>query len=331
MLHRLVLFCVLNLFLFSGSLLGQSSFSRSEVINSSNGYDVIISVTIYDDLENVVSHTDGSFEYQIKYDYELQFTGSNQPSNLWTFNGYVECGGLSIYLPGTSTSPGSGTSLYSSVASNSGCHSEKISCICPDFGVYFDVSGPGIGYSSHYLGTPSVLPVEYVYFNAGQSERKIELNWKTASERNSHYFEIQRSENGITWRPLGQIEAAGNSNIDRSYVWEDSNVVSTLYYYRLKQVDFDGVFEYSPVRSVEVNSVEDLVIFPNPARNTLTVYSNEQANNTALFLLNSQGKIIDELRSNLNTNQSIMVDLTGLPKGVYYISNGSKTKKFVKL
>jgi len=331
MLYKLVVFFLLISCAFIGRLVGQSSFSRSEVINSSDGYDVMITVTVYDDLEIIVNHMDGSFEYQIKYDYELQFTGSNQPSNLWTFNGYVECGAASIYLPGTSTSPGSGTSLFSSTASNPGCHSETLSCICPDFEVFFDVSGPGIGYSSHYLGVPTALPVEYVYFNAEESNREVVLNWKTASEKNSHYFEIQRSENGDSWKAMDQIEAAGNSNSYKSYKWTDNNVMSKLYYYRLKQVDFDGAFEYSPIRSVAFKAIKDLVIFPNPASSSITIFFNEQTENSFLHVINSQGDVIDQLNISSDFNQSIFYDVNHLTQGVYFISNGYETKKFVKL
>jgi hypothetical protein len=99
----------------------------------------------------------------------------------------------------------------------------------------------------------------------------IQLQWITASEKNTAHFGIERSLDGINFIGIDTENASGNSNIQQTYSYNDFNVQeNTLYYYRLKSVDLDGTFSYSDIRTARINSRNNepsIVIYPNPIIN----------------------------------------------------------------
>ncbi len=111
------------------------------------------------------------------------------------------------------------------------------------------------------------LPVELLSFDATLEDGQVLLEWKTASEINNDFFEIQRSENGNDWTVIGEIDGNGTSNEIISYSFIDEDPIFGKSFYRLKQVDFDGQFEYSNVVSIDnvfVGNRMQVNLFPNP-------------------------------------------------------------------
>jgi hypothetical protein len=102
-----------------------------------------------------------------------------------------------------------------------------------------------------YYTPPSSLPVELISFNVKARVDYNLLEWETASEVDSKHFEIQRSENGIEFISVAQVNAAGYSSIKLKYTYNDYLKPNNLAYYRLKQIDIDGSFEFS--RMVIIN------------------------------------------------------------------------------
>ena len=100
--------------------------------------------------------------------------------------------------------------------------------------------------------TPRPLPVELLAFTATAQGLDAALSWNTASERNSAYFAVERSDNGQQWEEMSRQAAAGTSTAPRRYEARDPNAGrrADLLYYRLRQVDLDGTVAYSPVRPV---------------------------------------------------------------------------------
>ena len=113
---------------------------------------------------------------------------------------------------------------------------------------------------------PSQLPVELVSFTAKKSEKVVKCDWETASEINNDFFTVERSEDGSNFTPIATIKGAGNSTSNKSYHYEDKAPLPGDSYYRLKQTDFDGKFEYADVVHVFIaeNSGE-YTFFPNPS------------------------------------------------------------------
>ena len=121
------------------------------------------------------------------------------------------------------------------------------------------------------------LPVELLNFTAQTKEDQVVLSWQTASETDNDFFEVQRSGNGSEWEVIGTVEGAGYSTSLLDYRFTDSEPLPGTNYYRLRQVDFNGMFEYSQVRStvydyssVNVHVVE-VRVYPNPAEGAFNV------------------------------------------------------------
>jgi hypothetical protein len=114
------------------------------------------------------------------------------------------------------------------------------------------------------------LPVELLTFTATLKGEDGLLSWRTASERNSDYFEVQQSNDGRAWpQVLGQVAAAGTSTSPRDYTYTDVRIARygvPVVYYRLRQVDRDGTVSYSPVAALHLAPITTLAVevWPNP-------------------------------------------------------------------
>ncbi len=166
-----------------------------------------------------------------------------------------------------------------------------------------------------------ILPVEIFYFQALVTKKgQIELDWQTASETNNSGFKIQRSANGTSWDDLTFIPGHGTTQEEQSYTFTDGRPLPGLNYYRLKQIDFDGNFEYSKVVTVDTGRDENTVsLFPNPAKNSVTLsLQSDYIGEAALTLYNHLGKRVQVQSFFLEgSTYHSNIDLAGLPAGVY--------------
>lgn len=171
--------------------------------------------------------------------------------------------------------------------------------------------------------TINPLPVELLSFKAELINNEVELNWTTATEINNAFFSLEKSKDGINFIEFASVLGAGNSNeiIDYSYLDEDP--YSGLSYYRLKQVDYDGKFEYSDIVSIINNDENKLSI--------LNAYSYEQALSVSVYnpakeelnirITDMTGRIIyiDKLNSK---SERIMINISQgkLSSGIYNLT-----------
>ena len=104
--------------------------------------------------------------------------------------------------------------------------------------------------------SPVPLPVELTRFDARAHQLDAVLTWTTASEKNSAYFVVERTADVRTWADVGRVNAAGSSVTAREYSLTDANIGAKgpAFYYRLRQVDLDGSFQYSNLRLVQFNA-----------------------------------------------------------------------------
>ncbi len=118
----------------------------------------------------------------------------------------------------------------------------------------------------------ATLPVEFLFFNATVELNSINLVWKTVRENFNLGFEIQRGQNEnngfINWEKIAFVQGKGNSFQHQHYDYKDKNPQLGNNYYRLKQIDFDGAFNYSDIISIEFNKGK-IQIFPNPIQNRM--------------------------------------------------------------
>lgn len=184
------------------------------------------------------------------------------------------------------------------------------------------------------LGTRNIslspLPIELLLFNAASEGDNVQLQWITATESNSDYFEVQRSENGKEFSNIGRVAAAGNSLSNRSYSFMDHSPYSPQGYYRLKSVDFDGQYAYSYIRTVNLAIVGQVNVYPNPT-NGRVVLSSEFELSSSLLIMNALGQnVSDKVELHQVSPKELQLNLERMPPGVYTIRIGSLTHRLVK-
>lgn len=160
------------------------------------------------------------------------------------------------------------------------------------------------------------LPVVWQEFRAEQVDSEVMLHWITASELNNDLFEIQHSDNGMLFTPIGVVQGSGTTRTVSHYSYRDAYPVLGTNYYRLKQVDFDGMFEYSPVLTVvhADNGELALHLYPNPTNTTLNVLLPYPARGY-LSIYNSAGKKV--FGRDLGESREERIDVSGLKRGFY--------------
>lgn len=177
------------------------------------------------------------------------------------------------------------------------------------------------------------LPIELLEFKAEiENNQGVSLTWTTASEMNNDYFTIERSKNGIDWMDVETIDGAGNSSSLLRYSTLDPKPYDNISYYRLKQTDFDGQFEYSAIETVNIKQTldEPITVFPNPIENKLTITGfNFDLKQFRIF--NSLGQDVTTI-SKITVNElgEISVDFTKLNSGLYFIKTDTITNKIYK-
>ncbi|MEL6192570.1 MAG: LamG-like jellyroll fold domain-containing protein [Bacteroidota bacterium] len=129
------------------------------------------------------------------------------------------------------------------------------------------ITGTVSSFSDFSGGEPAALPVEWLSFNAFSTNGQVTLSWETASELNSDFFAVERSRERTDWVEIGRVGGSGFSDDVQAYTYTDNKATSGQTYYRLRQVDFDGQFEYSEVRTVYVDP--QLRVYPNPVNAVL--------------------------------------------------------------
>ena len=169
------------------------------------------------------------------------------------------------------------------------------------------------------------LPVELITFTGKSRAAAVELNWVTASEKNSAYFVVERAtEAQNQYKRLGEVAGAGNSTRATNYSFVDAQPVG-LGYYRLRQVDLDGTSTYSPTVAVRSTPALVLLAYPNPSTGLLTVAGPPH---TRFTIVNRLGQVVQ--RGEMGVANTSQVDLRGLPASVYFL-RGEATGAVVKI
>ncbi|WP_276501299.1 T9SS type A sorting domain-containing protein [Terrimonas pollutisoli] len=168
--------------------------------------------------------------------------------------------------------------------------------------------------------TVDPLPVSLVEFLATMEADKVKLFWKTASEINNDRFEIERSADGNSYVKIGTIRGQGNSNNLNQYSFYDDRPLTGKNYYRLKQVDINGHYIYSLVRTVMTAAKPAWNVYPNPAnKKSIDIYfSGKWKENVVIEFYDMSGRKLLQTTRN-NTHNKIQVT-TKFQPGLYIIS-----------
>ncbi len=173
-------------------------------------------------------------------------------------------------------------------------------------------------------GSTATLPVELKSFKIHTIDNSFQLLWQTASETNNAGFEIQRSTNGKTFKTLAFVEGNGTSLKEQEYHYDDENLHNgQRYYYRLKQLDFDGAFAYSDILTAKIKSIGIAsLLSPNPTLtgHTQLDYTTESVGQLQLRVFDVAGKELMAQNYTVNTGHNRFgLDLSELGKGLYFV------------
>ncbi|WP_210488358.1 YDG domain-containing protein [Rufibacter aurantiacus] len=178
---------------------------------------------------------------------------------------------------------------------------------------------------------PGPLPVTLTSFEGKQTKNSsVYLSWTTATEKDNDYFQVERSQDGKSFAIIGKVNGNGTTNEKQEYSFTDAAAPAGTVYYRLKQVDFDGKFEYSKVIAVKADgkasALASLEAYPNPTPGKVYVSSTEGSGPATVTLFHSSGRAVSQRQMQLETGKPI-ADLTGQVPGIYYLQVQTNTGK----
>ncbi len=166
------------------------------------------------------------------------------------------------------------------------------------------------------------LPVELLSFDGTMINGVTHLNWQTASEINCKLFEVQRSKDGSDWNTFASVDGAGNSTTLNEYTMRDESPFADLTYYRLKQIDFNGDYEYSDVIVVKSTSSDGILAYPNPVKDVLELQGLPY--DCSVRVVDATGKLIYS-----GTQSTIPTD--NWSRGVYQLKIVDQTGGLIKV
>ena len=180
------------------------------------------------------------------------------------------------------------------------------------------------------------LPVTLTSFSGNCEQGEVSLEWKTASEHNSAYFEVEKSRDGENWQVLTTVTAAGNSNQTLTYNAMDVNAGSDNNYYRLKQVDIDGSEKLYNVINVGCTQVNKgyFSSFPNPSGSTFQLVVNDKnvIGRSVLNINDSRGVSVLQRELDVQEGINMFVINEQFAPGIYFIniSNGKNSTEVIR-
>ncbi len=185
-----------------------------------------------------------------------------------------------------------------------------------------------------FVENNGTLPVELIEFSIVPKNESALLSWSTATEINNEKFEIERTVDGNSFEYVGEVEGNGTTNVRQDYTFTDHQPINGTTYYRLKQIDFDGVFEYLPIAKLELalsNALFDAT--PNVIQNqNITISIANMGHGTGIIKVFSlKGEEVYHESKELTMHATSKFELSGtsqLRGGIYIITLESGTNVY---
>lgn len=196
--------------------------------------------------------------------------------------------------------------------------------------IFFDISNVNFT-----IGTP--MPVTLISFNAtANGENSALLRWETSEESNNAGFEIEMGLDARNFVKVGFVDGHGDSKSLQQYKYSIPDLSGGKYYFRLKQLDYDGKYEYSQIRVLEIKSVTNaLAVYPNPTTGTLKLHPLlHKGQAFDIRIVNQTGRIVVDLPMSDKYGKGFEMNLESLPSGLYNVilrgQNFTDNLRFVK-
>jgi hypothetical protein len=197
-----------------------------------------------------------------------------------------------------------------------------------------------------YLNFDGTIPVELINFSSTIVENNIHLNWTTATETNNMGFEIHKKKSGVRsqeseWKYIGFVPGHGTTTETQFYSFTDESLQPGEYHYRLKQIDFDGSFEYSKIVEVTIEAPTKFSLsqnYPNPFNSSTTIaYGLPEATYVSLIIYDCLGNNVRTLVNEVQEAGAhyVVFESNNLSSGIYFMriraSNWDETKRIIIL
>lgn len=192
----------------------------------------------------------------------------------------------------------------------------------------------GHGRINVFAAIAQALPIKLTIFYGKIEDAGNRLLWETELESNTAYFDIERSTDGFVFKKIGQVKAVGFSTFTQRYDFLDKDTAEGTSYYRLKQIDRDGVYEYSKIITLRRVNRNHVTIGPNPTEDVVNIRMNiPTSKEVQLDIINVAGQIIQSYNYAMPKGfNELALNMSFLPKGYYTIraSEGNKEIIFQK-
>ena len=185
------------------------------------------------------------------------------------------------------------------------------------------------------LEEPTPVPVELISFEGTAKNKNVDLSWSTASEENNSHFEIEYSTNGRDFTYIDKVVGVGTTAEIQNYQFTHTDAAAGKNYYRLRQVDFDGAFEYSSVAVVTMRTDAVIDVYPTMVASSVQVVLEKSlTTDVTLQVVDITGRQIQTGTIAKGTEQ-FELNVNDLDKGAYFIQFNVAgeviTRRFVKM
>ncbi|WP_207494884.1 T9SS type A sorting domain-containing protein [Aridibaculum aurantiacum] len=282
---------------FNVSSLALHKFMANRFLITSKG-EMVISLAATDTARIVV--LDSLLTYQKEFRLESKYIGLGQLAPIFSsYNDTLVCGG-----------------------NFSGATVQVGSVVVPNANT--PVTQNDIFLTSFTFDTASSLPVKWIDVLAGVQRKQVVLKWSVAGEVRNTGFDVERKTSNSNWKKLAFVPGSGTSTTINRYAYTDANVPTGTVLYRLKQVDHDDKYDYSPVVRVKTTGLPEnaLTVYPNPVKDKAAIhFTLKETTAVDLSVFSAAGIRQRSLISEVLLEGSYVrtIDCSGLAPGVYFL------------
>jgi hypothetical protein len=187
-----------------------------------------------------------------------------------------------------------------------------------------NITGPMFASSTTTGFDPyTVLPVRLISFTLSHQKADVLIQWSTSTEENASHFEVEKSTDGNQWNTISQVNAAGHSGTVMNYSFIDRNSTAPLSYYRLKEVDINGQFVYSSVKSIKSEVSNEILNITSLGQGKVALkFASAVSGKVSVRIISYNGQIMSEQIVN-NPLGQIMLNFPNKGNYIVSVSNGN--------